>query len=118
MRNAIREALQEPFCRGVLVAALVAGLGFALGANGALVILVAVSTGIVIRELSARFHALQRQALNAESNQVLVRLLGDQPSPVLFGGWAIDSDFGRVLLEQLRRRPRVESNAARASAHW
>ncbi len=100
------------------MAALVAGLGFALGANGALVILVAVSTGILIRELSARFHALQRQALNAESNQVLVRLLGDQPSPVLFGGWAIDSDSDGFSWSSCAGDPGWSSNAARASAHW
>jgi predicted O-methyltransferase YrrM len=98
---------REPIARGALAAAAVGVLGLVLGADREVVALVAAATGIVSWQLTSLLHAQQRRAVSIEDHQTLLATMGPDARPPLFDGWAIAPDFGRLLLEQLGRRPRV-----------
>ena len=108
MRLAGSEALQAPLVRALLAGAAVAALGVVAGADLAVTLLVAGATAILVREVSLAFHALRRRALSVEANESLLALVGTEGLPPLFGAWAVEPDFARIVLEEVsRRRPRV-----------
>ncbi len=107
MRNAAREAFQEPLVRAVLAAVIVGGIGVGLDGDRDIVVVIAVATGVLTWEITGLSHVLRRRSQSLEDQQSLLALLGTGLNPPLFGAWAIAPDFGRILLDHLRRRPAV-----------
>jgi predicted O-methyltransferase YrrM len=108
MRLAGSEALHAPVVRALLAGAAVGVIGAVAGAELAVVVLVAGAAAVITHEVSSAFHVLQRRARSAEAHGSLLALMGRDGLPPLFGGWAVEADFARILLEELaRRRPRA-----------
>jgi hypothetical protein len=97
-----REVLGEPIVRAFIVATLLTGIGLLVGADRRLVVVLAIAAGLVVREALASRLAVERHAVSAEDHRAVLGSLASEARPPLFGTWAIEPDFGRLLLDQFQ----------------
>jgi hypothetical protein len=98
-----QELAISPNLQGVASAASGFAAARAAGLGGRAATLLAFGTGLGIRTTCAWRHELRRELANSVDGVMVASWLGE--SPVITGGWAIEPDFGRLVIQECLEIP-------------